>query len=254
MRASLLVLLLASFVPAISLAAAPVNGNPNAETRLLRFPTIHGKDVVFCYGGDLYTVSSGGGVARRLTSHEGYEMFPRFSPDGKHVAFTGQYDGNTEVYLMAAEGGVPKRHTVLGHPRPRRRVRPDGAQQHRHRLDPGREEHPLPVPNELVQRLHRPALQGPAARRTARATPAPYGGFCSYSPDGKKSWPTTASSASSAPGSATGAAWPTMCGSTIFPRRKRSMSPITPPRTSSPCGTATTSISSRIAEIYAKRG
>lgn len=82
------------------------------EARLLRFPAIHGNSIVFSYAGDLYTVNSNGGVARKLTSDlNGYEMFPRFSPDGKNIAFTGQYDGNTEVYVMPAEGGVPKRVT-----------------------------------------------------------------------------------------------------------------------------------------------
>ena len=87
--------------------AGPVAQAP--EARLLRFPTIHGSQIVFSYAGDLYTVASAGGVARRLTSDIGYEMFARFSPDGKSLAFTGQYDGNTEVYLMPAMGGVPKR-------------------------------------------------------------------------------------------------------------------------------------------------
>src|SRR5262245_59976795 len=81
------------------------------DTRLLRFPTTHGDTVIFTYAGNLYTVSAGGGVARRLTSHDGFEMFPRLSPDGKWVAFTSQYDGNTEVYSMPAEGGEPKRLT-----------------------------------------------------------------------------------------------------------------------------------------------
>ena len=81
------------------------------EARLLRFPAVHGDTVVFSYAGNLYRVAATGGIARRLTSHEGYEMFARFSPDGKWLAFTGQYDGNTEVYLMPAEGGVPKRLT-----------------------------------------------------------------------------------------------------------------------------------------------
>jgi tricorn protease len=81
------------------------------EARLLRFPTIHDNQVVFCYAGDLYTVDAGGGTARKLTTSPGYEMFPRFSPDGRHIAFTGQYDGNTEVYVMPAEGGVPRRVT-----------------------------------------------------------------------------------------------------------------------------------------------
>jgi len=81
------------------------------DARLLRFPAIHDDQVVFTYAGDLYTVSASGGIARRLTSHIGYEMFARFSPDGKQIAFTGQYDGNTEVYLVPAEGGIPKRLT-----------------------------------------------------------------------------------------------------------------------------------------------
>src|SRR5690606_3237586 len=67
--------------------------------------------VVFTYAGDLYTVSADGGTARRLTSHPGHEMFARFSHDGKHIAFTGQYDGNTEVFVIPSTGGVPKRIT-----------------------------------------------------------------------------------------------------------------------------------------------
>lgn len=81
------------------------------ETKLLRFPAIYQNQVVFSYAGDLYTVSDIGGVARRLTSHPGYEMFAKFSPDGKVIAFTGQYDGNTEVFTIPAEGGIPERIT-----------------------------------------------------------------------------------------------------------------------------------------------
>lgn len=79
------------------------------ETRLLRFPTMHGSQVVFSYAGDLYTVGKEGGTARKITSHPGYETFPKFSHDGKQIAFTGQYDGNTEVFIMPATGGEPKR-------------------------------------------------------------------------------------------------------------------------------------------------
>ncbi len=68
---------LAAATCADPLAAAP------DEARLLRFPAIHGDQIVFTYAGDLYTVSASGGIARRLTSHDGFEMFPRFSPDGK---------------------------------------------------------------------------------------------------------------------------------------------------------------------------
>ena len=78
-------------------AAAPLCMHAADEARLLRFPTTNGSEIVFSYAGDLYKVSVNGGEARRLTSHIGYEMFPHFSPDGKSIAFTGQYDGNTEV-------------------------------------------------------------------------------------------------------------------------------------------------------------
>ena len=81
------------------------------EARLLRFPAIYENQIVFTYAGDLYTVNSEGGIARKLTNHAGYEMFARFSPDGKTIAFTGQYDGNTEVYIMNSQGGIPKRLT-----------------------------------------------------------------------------------------------------------------------------------------------
>ena len=81
------------------------------EARLLRFPAVYGNQVVFTYAGDLYTASTNGGMARRITSHPGYELFARFSHDGKHIAFTGQYDGNTEVFIIPSAGGEPKRIT-----------------------------------------------------------------------------------------------------------------------------------------------
>ena len=84
---------------------------PAQEARLLRFPAVYGNQVVFSYAGDLYTVARSGGTARKLTNDPGYEMFPHFSHDGKQIAFTAQYDGNTEVYIMPSQGGVPKRIT-----------------------------------------------------------------------------------------------------------------------------------------------
>jgi tricorn protease len=94
-----------------SATANPPVGGPDT-TRLLRFPTTNGTQIVFCYAGELYTVAKEGGIARRLTSGPGYSSFPRFSPDGSQIAFTSQYDGNTEVYVMPAEGGAPKRLTI----------------------------------------------------------------------------------------------------------------------------------------------
>ncbi len=81
------------------------------EGRLLRFPATGNGLIAFSYAGDLYTVPLEGGNASRITSHNGYEVFPKFSPDGRTIAFTAQYDGNTEVYTIPAEGGEPKRLT-----------------------------------------------------------------------------------------------------------------------------------------------
>jgi len=81
------------------------------EGRLLRFPDIHKDKVAFMYGGDLWLVSSAGGQARRVTSYPGRELFPKFSPDGKWLAFTGQYDGNFNVYVMPSDGGQPTQLT-----------------------------------------------------------------------------------------------------------------------------------------------
>ena len=96
----------------LSISQAQQNEKLPDTTRLLRFPTTNGAQIVFDYAGQLYTVAEAGGTARRLTSGPGYNSFPRFSPDGKEIAFTGQYDGNTEVYTMPAEGGTPKRLTT----------------------------------------------------------------------------------------------------------------------------------------------
>ncbi len=85
-------------------------------TRLLREPTISKNHIAFVYANDLWVVDRKGadnklGQARRLTSNEGAETSPHFSPDGEWIAFTGQYDGNTDVYLIPAKGGQPKRLT-----------------------------------------------------------------------------------------------------------------------------------------------
>jgi tricorn protease len=81
------------------------------EGRLLLFPDIYKDKIAFTYGGDIWVGSSGGGSARRVTSHPGRELFPKFSPDGKWLAFTGQYDGNFNVYVMPSDGGQPKQLT-----------------------------------------------------------------------------------------------------------------------------------------------
>lgn len=154
------------------------------EARLLRFPTTNGTEVVFSYGGDLYKASINGGEAERLTSHIGYEMFARFAPDGQSIAFTGQYDGNTEVFIIPAKGGEPKRLTYtatnsrddLGDRMGPNNIvltwSPDGKQIiYRNRIGDG-----------FSGKLWTINKDGGMSEQI----PLPEGGFCSYSPDGKK--------------------------------------------------------------------
>lgn len=154
------------------------------EARLLRFPTTNGSDIVFSYAGDLYKVPIGGGQAVRLTSHVGYEMFPKFSPDGKTVAFSGQYDGNTEVYTIPVTGGEPLRLTYtatnarddLGDRMGPNNIvmgwKPDGQEiVYRNRIS-----------GSFTGKLWLVNKEG----GLSNVIPLPEGGFCSYSPDGEQ--------------------------------------------------------------------
>src|SRR3954447_12147914 len=104
-----------------SLYAAP------GSIHLLQKPTMNKTEIVFSYSGDLWHVSREGGVASRLTSGPGFESDAAFSPDGRTLAFTGEYDGNVDVFTVPAAGGVPKRLTY--HPDADRVVgwTPDGS-------------------------------------------------------------------------------------------------------------------------------
>lgn len=155
------------------------------EARLLRFPAIYEEQIVFSCAGDLYTVASSGGTARKLTNDIGYEMFARFSPDGENIAFTAQYDGNTEVYVMPSQGGIPKRLTytaTLNRDDISDRMGPNNIVMgwkddeyiiYRSR---GREWNSFKGQLYLVSKNGGPSEQ----------LPLPRGGFCSYSPDQTK--------------------------------------------------------------------
>ena len=98
---------------AILACAALMGGSPQEmrEGRLLRFPDVSKDTIVFSYAGDLWLVPTSGGIARRITTSPGLELFPKFSPDGSQIAFTGEYDGKPNVYVIPAEGGQPKQLT-----------------------------------------------------------------------------------------------------------------------------------------------
>jgi tricorn protease len=100
-------MLFASFL----LAASTATGATGASTRLLRMPTVSATQIAFAYANNLWIVERAGGNARRLTSFAGQTTNPHFSPDGKWIAFSGEYAGNVDVYVVASEGGEPKRLT-----------------------------------------------------------------------------------------------------------------------------------------------
>ncbi|MDO5582169.1 MAG: S41 family peptidase, partial [Planctomycetia bacterium] len=100
----------------LKLSQKPVKAERN--TRLLRYPDIWKDQIVFSYGGDLWKVSAKGGNAIRLTSHEGLELSPKFSPNGKWIAFTSQYDGDEQVFIIPSEGGMPRQLTWYPAPGP----------------------------------------------------------------------------------------------------------------------------------------
>jgi len=176
-------LLIAASVPTTLLSAASA-GNLPGEARLLRFPTLSRESIAFVYAGDLWTAPRSGGQARQLTTDPGLEWLPRYSPDGKWIAFTGKYDGNQDVYVIPAEGGEPRRltwWTDVGHPAERAGPNnevigwtPDGGRvlfRSRHQAW-----------EERSGRLFTVGLDGALPEPLA----IPEGGLAAFSPDGKK--------------------------------------------------------------------
>lgn len=167
MRKSLL-LVLAAFVCLPALAWAGVSA------RFMQYPTISGDTIVFTYEGDLWSVPAAGGAARRLTSHPGTEEAAKFSPDGKTLVFTGEYDGAPSLYTMPASGGAPRRLTWFGAAVQAVAWTPDGK--------------------KVVFRSSHEATFRPMARLYSvpadggfpEALPMDRGILCSFSPDGAR--------------------------------------------------------------------
>src|ERR1035437_4690600 len=118
-RPSFLLALLAA-VFAACLLAPTAQAQPmvpaRIDARMMRQPAVSATQIAFVYAGDIWLVDKSGGVAVRISSPKGEESFPRFSPDGTRLAFTGDYDGNEDIYLMPATGGLPRRLTHHGAP------------------------------------------------------------------------------------------------------------------------------------------
>jgi tricorn protease len=170
----------------VILFAVCLSASGQNEARLMRFPAIFDDKIVFSYAGDLYSVSSNGGLARKLTTDIGYEIFPRFSPDGKYIAFTGQYKGNTEVFLIPGEGGNPRRLTYTA-----TLTRDDVGD----RMGPNNIVMTwTPDGKNIVYRSRRYSTSDflgqlftvPVEGGMSRELPITKSGFCSFSADGKK--------------------------------------------------------------------
>ena len=145
-------------------AAAPAAAQIDA--RMLRQPDVSATQIAFVYAGDIWVVPKQGGVAVRLSSPRGEESFPRFSPDGKTLAYSANYDGNTDVYTVPAQGGDPTRLTW--HPMADRVLdwHPDGT--------PGavRRRRARAAVSATTSSIWSPATGGPAEK-----LPVPYGEF-----------------------------------------------------------------------------
>lgn len=175
-----------NYFVAVIMLLCMFKGYSQSEARLLRFPAIHGNQIVFTYAGDLYSVDKAGGLARKLTNDEnGFEMFARFSPNGKMIAFSGQYDGNTEVYVIPAEGGVPQRLSytaTIGRDDVADRMGPNNLvmtwRDDEHILFRSRKQ----TFNDFKGQLFLESVKGGLPEEL----PLPAGGFASYSPDHTK--------------------------------------------------------------------
>jgi tricorn protease len=142
------------------------------DARLFRYPDVSQTQICFVYGGDIWIVPKAGGTAIRLTSSTGEEAFPRFSPDGKTIAFSATYDGNTDAYTMPVTGGIPTRLTW--HSMPDRVVdwHPDG-----NRIL-------IASARESGSQAYRQFYLVPAKGGLPEKLPVPYGELASFSPDG----------------------------------------------------------------------
>lgn len=144
------------------------------DAGLFRYPDVSKTEIVFTYANDIWIVNKEGGLASRLASPPGVESFPKFSPDGRSIAFSGNYDGNLDVYTIPSTGGVPLRLTSHGMPDRVIDWTPDGkGVLFASRRESGRD--------RFNQFYTIPATGGPVSK-----LPFAYAEFGSYSPDGKQ--------------------------------------------------------------------
>jgi tricorn protease len=167
----------------IMLAALPLTRAAD-DARLMRYPHINGDQIVFVYAGNLWTVPASGGDARQLTSHQGLELFPKISPDGRWIAFSAEYSGSRQVYVMPARGGTPRQLTFYNDvgPMPQRGgfdnvVMDWTADSKKILFRSNRTEY-----GDRMGRYYLVSIEGGFEEEL----PVPYGGFAALSPDNNK--------------------------------------------------------------------
>ncbi len=161
-----------SVVVVASLALSAVPASAQIDARMFRYPDVSQTQITFVYAGDIWVAPKTGGTAQRLSSPRGEETFPRFSPDGSQIAYSANYDGNTDVYVVPAMGGEPVRVTY--HPMGDRLVdwNPDGTSVlFASSRESGR---------QRFNQFYRVAATGGLPEKM----PIPYGEFGAISPDG----------------------------------------------------------------------
>ncbi len=159
---------------AVTLTALQNSIFAQINARMFRYPDVSESHITFSYAGDVWIVEKTGGTAIRLSSPDGEEMFPKFSPDGKTIAYMASYDGNNDIYTIPVTGGVPKRLTyhssfdvlVDWHPDGKSVLYSSGRESERQRY----------------RQFHKVSIEGGPSEKL----PLPYADFGSYSPDGSK--------------------------------------------------------------------
>jgi tricorn protease len=144
------------------------------DARLMQYPDVSSTHITFSFAGDIWVVEKQGGTAVKLSSPAGEEIFPKFSPDGKRIAFSGNYDGNMDIYIVPAMGGLPERLTFHGmadrvvdwHPDGKKVLFASGRHSGRQRFS---QFYLIPVTGGLAEQM-----------------PMPYAEFGSFSPDGNR--------------------------------------------------------------------
>jgi len=160
-------------VAIVGLLAVALPADAQINARMLRYPDVSETQISFVYAGDIWLVPKEGGLAHRLSSPPGEEMLPRFSPDGRRIAFTARYDGNPDVYVLPITGGRPKR--ITHHPSSDRLIDwyPDGQSL--------LISSPMKSASQRFNQLYRVAADGGLPAQL----PMPYGEFGAVSPDGR---------------------------------------------------------------------